>query len=303
MTSATTRTLLALTCATLPWTVATAAQPAQPARVPDTVTVRDVGDGGRTWVLITGVVGGVAGYAPLEQRLVAAGHRVIVIDGYRLSLDAADVSFTAVARRVDRELRRRGIGYAHVVGHAHGAGVALRLAAYSPERVADLTFLDAGALIVEPSGILNASLRMAQLMAHLPGGKSLLRAKLEKGLRENSGRDAWLADEATRRTYTEPLLCDVGRTIGMALKVANGREPEPVPDVVARVRTAVTLVLGTVPHASGPTQEEFDLLVPLGARLRVEKIAGVGHFVHEEAPDELASILLRQRVASSPSRR
>lgn len=299
MTFAAARTLLVLSCATLASSPIVAMQPT---RVADTVTVRDVGDGGRPWVLLTGVIGGVAGYAQLETRLLAAGHRVVTIDGYRLSLDSADASFTAIARRVDRELERLGVTSAHVVAHAHGAGVALRLAAYSPHRVSDLTFLDAGALIVEPSGLLTASLRMAQLLSHMPGGKSVLRGRLEKGLRENSGRDEWLADEAARRVYTEPLLRDVGRTIGMALKVANGQEPDSVPVVVARVRVPVTLVLGTVPHASGPTQEEFDLLLPLGARLRVEKLAGVGHFVHEEAPDELAAILLRQRVAGTARR-
>jgi len=63
------------------------------------------------------------------------------------------------------------------------------------------------------------------------------------------------------------------------------------------------VVLGDVPHMSGPAPGELSVLEPLGNRLRVEHLPAVGHFPHEEAPAELTSILLHARpqiVASVP---
>ena len=96
------------------------------------VTVRDAGKGAETWVLLSGTLGGIAGMHRLETRLVASGARVVTIDAYGLSVDSADVSFAALARRVDATLERLQVKRAHVVGHAHGGGVALRLAASFP---------------------------------------------------------------------------------------------------------------------------------------------------------------------------
>src|SRR4051812_25134365 len=67
------------------------------------------GAGTETYVLIAGMVGGVAGFRRLEALLLVRGSRVIIIDPYQLSLDSADVSFAAMARRVDAVLQRYGV--------------------------------------------------------------------------------------------------------------------------------------------------------------------------------------------------
>src|SRR5689334_2255933 len=87
------------------------------------------GAGRETYVLVSGMVGGVAGFRRLGAQLIQRGYRVIILDPYRLSIDSADVSFAAMARRVDRVLALYDVRAAYVVAHAHGAGVALRLAA------------------------------------------------------------------------------------------------------------------------------------------------------------------------------
>jgi len=46
------------------------------------------GDGPETIVLLSGLVGGVAGYRRLEARLVAKHQRVVIIDPYLLSIDS-----------------------------------------------------------------------------------------------------------------------------------------------------------------------------------------------------------------------
>ena len=64
----------------------------------DVRAVRTAGVGTETFVLISGLVGGVAGFRRLEAHLVEQDRRVIVIDPYLLSIDSAAVSFAALAR-------------------------------------------------------------------------------------------------------------------------------------------------------------------------------------------------------------
>ena len=270
--------------------LACAAQPAPPnPALPPVVT--DTGHGPETFVLISGLVGGVGGFRRVQDRLVEHGYRVVAIDPYHLSLDSADVTFDALARRVRRTLVARGVGAARVVGHAHGGGVALRLAAAAPEHVQSVHLLDVGAQASSRGAVLGASLRLVPLITRLPGGRRFVRSRFVRGLRENSARDDWL-DAPTQRAYTEPVLHEIGRVVAMALRLGRAEEPEPLPAVVARVRVPVVLVLGAVPSPAGPTPEELAALELLGARLRIERIPGVAHFPHEEAPDDVVRHLL-----------
>jgi pimeloyl-ACP methyl ester carboxylesterase len=250
-------------------------------------SVSDAGSGPETYVLLSGMVGGVAGFRRVEALLLRQGHRVIIVDAYRLSVDSADVTFEALARRVDAVLAARAVLAAHVVGHAHGGGVALRLAARHPRRVASLHLLDVGALASNRTKVFSASLRLLPLVARIPGGHSFLRSRLVRGLRENAGRHEWL-DARTQDSYVRPVLDHVDRVAAMGIRLSRAVEPDSLPAVVSRIRVPVTLLLGDVPHPSGPDAAELAALTPLGPALRVERLPGVGHFPHEEAPDAVA---------------
>jgi pimeloyl-ACP methyl ester carboxylesterase len=257
--------------------------------------VTDAGSGAETYVLLSGMVGGVAGFRRLEARLLDQGHRVISIDPYRLSVDSAEVTFAALARRVDAVLAARGVTSAHVVGHAHGAGVALRLAASDPERVATLYFLDVGALATNRTRVFSASLRLMPLVARIPGGRGFLRARFLNGLRENAARHDWL-DATTQDDYVRPVLDNVGRVAAMGVRLSRAKEPDSLAALISRVRVPLTVLIGEVPHPSGPDSAELAALTPLGVLLRVERLSGVGHFPHEEAPDEVVRHLLASRA-------
>jgi pimeloyl-ACP methyl ester carboxylesterase len=248
------------------------------------------GHGAQTYVLFAGMVGGVNGFRRLETRLVQQGNRVIVVAPYQLSLDSADVSFAAMARRVDALLAEQGVVGARMVGHAHGAGVMLRVAAMSPQRVSRLYLLDVGALETNRTQTFSASLRLVPLITRMPGGRSFIRGRILAGLRGNSGSDAWL-DAATQAAYTEPLLDNIGRVTTMARRLAEAGEPVPLADVVSRIRVPVTVILGDAPRSSAPHAAELEALARLGALLHIERLAGAGHFVHEEQPDAVAALL------------
>lgn len=257
----------------------------------DTPAVVEAGRGPETYVLLSGVVGGVAGFRRLEARLLEQGYRVIVIDPFHLSLNSVDVSFAAMAQRVDAALTARGVTSARMVGHSHGAGVMLRVAAMAPERVTALYFLDVGALASARTERLSASVRLAPIIARVPGGRRLIRERLLQGLRQNAGRHEWL-DAETQRAYTEPMLDGIGRVVAMAVRLCEAREPDSLASLVSRIRVPVTVILGDVPHPSQPGLAELEALAPLGTLVRIERLPGVAHFPHEEAPDDVARFLL-----------
>jgi pimeloyl-ACP methyl ester carboxylesterase len=260
-----------------------------------TPVVSVAGDGPETVVLLTGLVGGVAGFRRLEARLLEQRCRVVIINAYLLSIDSADVSFHALGRRVDRVLDSLGVMGARVVGHGHGGGVAIRLAANAPHRIASLYLLDIGASAVNRSPIFNKTIRLVPFIARIPGGRAFIRSRMVRGLRESSGRDDWI-DAATERAYTEPMLGDIGRVIGMALRLARAEEPDSLAALIDRLQIPVTVLLGGAPHSAAPTADEIEALQPLGTLLRIERLPGVGHFPHEEVPDDVARYLLGHRV-------
>ena len=253
--------------------------------------IRVAGEGPETVVLLTGLVGGVEGFRRLEARLLERRCRVVIINAYLLSIDSAEVSFHALGRRVDRVLDSLGVVGARVVGHGHGGGVAIRLAANAPHRVAALYLLDIGASAVNRSPVFSKSIRVIPLVARIPGGRPFIRQRMIRGLRESSGRDDWI-DAATERAYTEPMLGDVDRVIAMALRLAGAEEPDSLSTLIGRLRIPVTVLLGGAPHTAAPTPEELEALEPLGALLRIERLSDVGHFPHEEAPDAVVRHLL-----------
>jgi pimeloyl-ACP methyl ester carboxylesterase/membrane protein YqaA with SNARE-associated domain len=257
--------------------------------------VRVSGSGPQTYVLLTGMVGGVAGFRRLETRLVEAGHRVVTIDPYQLAIDSPAVSFDAMARLVDSELRARRVSNAVVVGHSHGGGVALRLAANAPDRVAALYLLDVGALPSNRTVVFGSSIRFVPIVARIPTGKTFIRHRMIGGLRENAAGNEWL-DERTCRAYTEPLIENVDRVVALALRLAKADEPEPVAEVVRRISVPITVLVGSVRTRAGPSEAELRALDRRLGPARIEIVQRAGHFPHEEAPDDVARRIVRPAV-------
>lgn len=257
----------------------------------DPNVVRDAGTGNAVFVLLTGMLGGVGGYSKLQTQLLALNCRVVTIDPYRLSLDSVDVTFAAMARRVNVIMESLGIANASVVGHSHGAGVALRLAANYPDRVSKLYFLNAGALESNHTEGVATSLRIARIISHIPGGRFFIEGRLGAGLRENAVHTEWL-DAATRKRYTRPVVEHIDQVYSMARRFAVEREPDSLPQVLQRIHVPVVLILAGVVTPGGAGFEELNAIRPLGDLIGVEVVAGVGHFLQEEAPAEVARLLL-----------
>ncbi len=274
---------------------------AEPASLPPTPPAVVVRGAGPAVVLLSGLLGGTARLNPLADRLIDDGFRVVLVDPYRLAAATADVSFHGLARTVGAALRRKGVGSAVVVAHAHAAGVAVRLAADAPELVTHLVLLDAGVVpSTRSTGVARAT-RMAALIAQLPGGPSFIRARLVSGIRANSGDPAWVS-EAVARDYTEPLMAELPAVARMAARLADAREPEAVELILRRVTADVTVLIGGAAHAITASDEELAYAARIRG-VRVRHLEGVGHFVHEEAPGEVvAEVLGARRTAQAGMR-
>ena len=278
-------------------TLVTTPVAAQPGAQPPAVTVSGTGTE-KTYVLLSGMVGGVKGFGRIEALLLERGYRVIAIDPYQLSLDSTDATFAALARRVDRVLEERGVASARIVGHSHGGGVALRLAANAPRRVEALYLLDVGAMETQQGVVFSSAMRLVPLIARLPGGRGFIRDRFLSGLRQNSGTHAWL-DSATQRAYTEPLLNNIGRVIAMAMRLSRAEEPEPLSSVMDRLDAPVTVLLGAVANPSEPDAAEIGRLAMLKSPVHIAHLAGVGHFPHEESPREVVRFLVIPRTVAA----
>lgn len=268
------------------------------AQRPEPAAVRVSGSGSRpdSWVLLSSMVGGVAGFRQVESRLVAEGYRVVVIDPYHLSLHSTDVTLDAMARRVASVLTRLDVRCVHLVGHGYGGGVALRVAALLPAAVTSVHLLDAGAIASQQGDGLALALRFVPIITRLPGGRAFVRRRLVDGVRDNSARDDWLTVDV-QRMYTDPFLDRIGEVVAMAVRMGRSTEPEPVAAVLGRVHAPVQVLLGGVQTRAGPDASAVAALRALPTPAVLERLEGAGHFLHEEMPDAVVRALLRHASA------
>jgi pimeloyl-ACP methyl ester carboxylesterase len=276
------RVALTITAAAVCTVAATAR--AVVARSPDP-RVSNTRGAGPDVVLISGLLGGTARLAPLGDSLERAGFRVTTIDPYALGADAADVSFHGMARQIDSLLAANEVESAVIVAHGHATSIALCLAAESPERVQQLVLLDGGVLASPSSPGITRALRIASFVAHLPFGKAFIRSRVVADIRANSGDTRWLT-KAVAREYTDPIITRLPEVTRLARRLAAAREVETPAALVARVHTDIMLLVGAKPHESEPDPNELAPLAALST-VRIERIAGVGHFMYEEIPSTI----------------
>jgi pimeloyl-ACP methyl ester carboxylesterase len=119
-------------------------------------------DGARIWharygtgkpvILLHGGLGHSGNWGKQVPALVAASHRVVVIDSRghgRSTRDGRPFAYTRMARDARAVMEVLGIGKAALVGWSDGACTALVLASQVPERVAGVFFF---ACNIDPSG-------------------------------------------------------------------------------------------------------------------------------------------------------
>ncbi|SES16076.1 Pimeloyl-ACP methyl ester carboxylesterase [Lentzea xinjiangensis] len=240
-------------------------------------------------------------FGPLAERLVAAGRRVVApflrghhpatlgrlrfADGLTLAADAAAVNAALSDEPLD------------VIGHDVGAGVAGRLAAAWPERVRRVITMAVpppatlGTIFDDPA---QQQRFFYVFLFQVPGvGEALLNEALIRylwrtwspGLEAPEHVLALYADPAVRAGALRLYRANFDRSLHdpvLADRAKVSEKPAPVP----------MLVLAGEQDGCITPDNYAGAAAGLAPGSRVEVVAGAGHFLHLDRPDEVAALAL-----------
>jgi pimeloyl-ACP methyl ester carboxylesterase len=244
-------------------------------------------------VLIPGLFGSAFGFRRVIPLLTTIGYRTLVIEplgvGHSSRPRQADYSLTAQADRIQKVLEITGVRDAVVVAHSIGTSMTLRLASRHPGYVRGVVSLEGGAAEQVATGGFRRAMKLVPLLKLLGAGR-VVRGRVRGMLISRSGDPAWVTEEIVTG-YTEGASRDMGATLDAFRRMAKAQEPEMLAPRLASITCPVRLVLGAAPHSGGPSDEEIRLLGGSLREFSIERIAGAGHFLFEEAPAAVVSII------------
>lgn len=231
-------------------------------------------------------------FAPLTQRLVAAGHRVVSYDhrnqgasspGTRDEVDVDRLSEDAAAL-----IEQLGLGPVHVAGNSLGGFVALRLAARRPDLVRTVTAMGSSAEeehslaefapLVEKLGEVGAE-PLVDVLMHIMFG------------------DDTLAADGPVAQHWRARMAGLSTSIGDSAHATIHRGS--IVAELAGCTVPVLAIAGAQDHAYPPPISDTHIAEATGGRSVT--LDGAGHSVALEQPDRVAELLL-EHMASVPAR-
>ena len=255
----------------------------------------EVRGAGRTVVLIPGLFGSAFGYRQVTALLDDFGYRTIVVEplgvGRSSRPRSADYSLTAQADRIAAALDAIGITDALVVGHSIGASMVLRLSYRRPELVRAIVSIDGGPAESVTTASFRRALRFAPLLK-LFGGQRRMREELMKQLTSASGDAAWVTPDVIDG-YAAAAAADLGQTLRAFQAMADAHESEALAPRLSSIRAPVLLLVGTAPKTAGLQEHDVAIMREQLRQLTIERLPGVGHYIHEEAPHAVAAAVVR----------
>lgn len=205
---------------------------------------------------------------------------------------AQPLSLPGMARALAHLLAHLQLAPALLVGHSAGAAIALRLCLdglSQPQRVIGLN-----AALLPLSGLAGQLFSpVAKLMALSP----LVPRLFVRRARHPAVLDRLLAGtgssiDAPGRALYQLLVTDPAHVAGALGMMANWDLPTLARDL-AGLRTPLDLVVGLQDRTVPPTQaQEVLARLPAGLPARCIRLEGLGHLAHEEAPQQVAELLL-----------
>ncbi|HSJ13262.1 MAG TPA: alpha/beta hydrolase [Longimicrobiales bacterium] len=255
----------------------------------------EVGGEGPPVVLLPGLFGSAFGFRHITGQLQERGYRTIVVEPLGIGRSSrprrADYSLTAQSDRIAAVLDSIGVTDALFLAHSMGASMALRLGYRRPDLMRGLISLDGGAAetVVTPS--FRRALRLAPLL-RLVGGRGLMRRQLVEQLTSASGDPGWITSEVIEG-YAAAGFADLGRTLDALQGMARAREPEELGPRLADIQTPILLLVGTAPRSAGLAESELARLQEQLPALIIERLSGVGHYIHEEAAAAVIAAVAR----------
>ena len=252
------------------------------------------GHGGRPIVLLHGLGTSIFLWREVAPQIAATSHTALAVDlfGHGESDRPYDGEYgvAAQAEYLDRVLTAQRIPSATIVGCDLGALVALRFAASYPDRVDRLVLVsppDIDEIPGEDVKLFQRSVRRAPLRQQrgILGATPLLRPLLEASVAEPQAMPEGLVAR-----YLAPFVGRDGveqlHTIVRSIRAQDLHAEElrtiAAPTLIVAGERDRWLDLKTAEHLAG--------IIP---EARIARIPGAGRLIPEEAPDELAELILR----------
>lgn len=260
---------------------------------PGSLHAERYGHGGTPIVLLHGFGTCTFLWRDVAPQLAIARHTAVAIDllghGESDRPIEADFGVAAQAEYLDRALTVLRMARAVIVGVDVGGGVALRLAATRPDRVAGLVLVNTVAFEHMPgTDVRTLQRNTARVAFRLTRGMFGAAPLLTPVLRGSVARPEHMPDRLVAR-YLAPF---VGRDgVTHLLDLARSLRREEVDEIDLSCVGAPTLVVWGEADPWSPADVPSRLLraVP---QCRVERLPRVGRLVPEEAPDTMATLIL-----------
>lgn len=260
---------------------------------------------GEPVVIVPGIWSSTYAFRKVIPQLAEQGLEVIVIEPLGVASSGrpqkADYSMTAQARRIGAVLDSLHVHDALFVGQALSTAMLLRLAIQSPDRVRGIVSLEGGAAESSSTPGLRMGLAVASVLFKIIPSRGLIRRRVRSDLENVSGDRSWITSEVVDG-YVGAWSRNVSETLGAYRAIARSKEPEPLAPRLNEVRVSLQLLVGTAPHYGGVQQQNIVAMERLQGGFAVARIAGAGHLIHEERPEEVTGAVmnLRQRLARLP---
>lgn len=258
---------------------------------------------GKPIVIVPGIWSNTFAFRKVIPRLTAQSFSVIVIEPLGVASSNrprnADYSMTAQARRIGAALDSLDVGKAVFVGQALSTSILMRLIVSSPGRVAGLVSLEGGAAEESATPGLKAGLAFAAVVLKVFPSTSLIRRRLRSDFHNVSGDKSWITDDIVN-AYMAAWTKDLHGTVRAYRAIASSSEPGRIASRLTDVKVPVRLLIGDAPHYGGVAPRELDPMQKLLSDLKVSRIPGAGHLLHEERPDVVVDAILdlaRRRVS------
>ena len=249
-------------------------------------------------LLLHGFPQGADCWDAVVPALTAAGYRTVAPDQRGYSPGArppgrSAYGLSAVTADAVAVIDERCGGRAHVVGHDWGAAVAWRLGARHPERVRTLTAVSVPPPEVHLRSMLTsrqafaswymAALQVPRVPEWLLGAGDRPFSRLLAGALRSSGQTRERAERDARR------LADPAALAGAIAWYRGIPTERPTPPVPVTVPTLFVWSDGD----TAITRQAIELAhTAVTGPYRYAELRGVSHWIPEEAPDELAALLL-----------
>ncbi|MFN8582313.1 MAG: alpha/beta hydrolase [Gemmatimonadaceae bacterium] len=222
--------------------------------------------------------------------LLPSGHRVLVCDllGYGRSDSPGprDLSIRGHADRVVALMDALSVGSAAIVGHGLGGGIAQFLAVHYPDRVTRLCLCNSVGFDLWPDRRIRSFMAVSGVLRHVPPAvvTALFRRALSNGY-ANPNRGRHSIDQ-----YLRPFATPAGRDL--LLNHVRSLSPEATAELASAlpgITKPTSIVWGAAdPFLVREIAEALHRSIP-GATL--DFIPDIGHFVPEEAPEQLSQLV------------